>query len=65
MNGIDKLKTGDFNVMSQDWQLDGSVIITLSKHGEKKVHKLHVKDLYKPTETLLKEEITEQGERMW
>lgn len=46
MSGIDKLKTGDFNDMSQEWQPDATVIITLSKRGEGKIYKFHVKDLY-------------------
>jgi len=56
MTGIEKLKAGDFNSMSQEWQLDGSVIITLSKRGEGKVYKFRVKDLYKLTEEVLEEE---------
>ena len=46
MSGLEKLKSGDFNDMSQEWQPDGSVIITLSKRGEDKVYKFRVKDLY-------------------
>ena len=57
--GLERLKTGNFNVMNQEWQDDGSVIITLSKHGEKKVYKFKVKDLYKPTEEVLEEEVIE------
>ena len=50
MEGLEKLKSGDFNDMSQEWQPDGSVIITLSKRGEDKVYKFRVKDLYGPNE---------------
>ena len=46
MSGLEKLKSGDFNDMSQEQQPDGSVIITLSKRGEDKVYKFRVKDLY-------------------
>lgn len=59
MTGIEKLKTGDFNNMSQEGQGDGSVIITLSKRGEGKVYKFKVKDLYGPNEEVLEEEIKE------
>jgi len=59
MTTLEKLKTGDFNHMSQEWQPDGSVIITLSKRGESKIYKLKVKDLYKPTEEVLEEEVIE------
>ncbi len=61
MRGIDKLKTGDFNYMSQETQADGSVLITLSKRGEDKTYKLVVRDLYKPTEEVISEEIIERS----
>jgi len=50
MNGLEKLKTGDFNDMMQEQQPDGSVIITLSKRGEDKVYKFRVRNLYQPDE---------------
>jgi len=56
---MEKLTTGNFNNMSQDWQPDGSVIITLSKRGEGKVYKLHVHDLYGEHEQVLSEEVIE------
>ena len=56
MNGITKLKTGDFNSMSQKWQPDGTVIITLSKRGEGKVYRFQVRDLYGENEEVLWEE---------
>lgn len=46
MGGLTKLKAGDFNVMNQRQQPDGSVIITLNKRGEDKVYRFRVKDLY-------------------
>ena len=61
MTGIDKLKTGDFNDMNQDWQDDGSVIITLSKRGEGKTYRFRVKDLYGKHEEVLEEEVIEGG----
>lgn len=59
MNGIQKLKAGDFNDMSQEEQPDGSVIITLSKRGEDKTYRFQVTDLYGENEELLWEEIKE------
>ena len=56
---LEKLKKGKFNTMSQEWQPDGSVIITLSKRGEGKVYKFKVKDLYGKNEEVLSEEVTE------
>ena len=50
MEGLDKLKSGDFNDMNQEWQEDGSVIITLSKRGEEQVYKFRVRNLYQPDE---------------
>lgn len=57
--GLEKLKAGDFNTMNQARQPDKSVIIILSKRGEGKRYKLHVKDLYGPAEEVLSEEVLE------
>ena len=57
MRGIEKLKKGDFNNMSQEEQEDGSVIITLVKRGEGKRYRFRVKDLYGKHEQVLEEEI--------
>ena len=59
MEGLTKLKLGDFNNMSQEEQPDGSVIITLSKRGEGKVYRFRVKDLYGENEEILSEEVKE------
>lgn len=56
--GLGKLKGGEFNNMSQEGQLDGTIIITLSKRGEGKTYKFCVKDLYGQNEEVLWEEIT-------
>lgn len=45
--------------MSQEWQPDGSVIITLTRRGEGKTYKLRIKDLYLPTEQVLSDEVIE------
>lgn len=57
MSGIEKLKSGDFNDMSQDRQPDGSVIITLVRRGEGKTYRFRVKDLYGEHEEVISEEI--------
>ena len=56
MTGIEKLKSGDFNSISQEENSDGSLSITLSKRGEGKTYKFKVKDLYGPDEEVLEEE---------
>ncbi|MHA1287160.1 MAG: hypothetical protein ACTSPB_07110 [Candidatus Thorarchaeota archaeon] len=57
MKGLEKLKSGDFNDMSQEQQPDGSVTVTLSKRGEDKVYKFRVKNLYKENEEVLEHEV--------
>ncbi len=56
-DGLTKLKTGDFNYMSQVKQPDGSLLVTLTKRGDSHVYKLWVRDLYQPTEVVIKEEV--------
>ena len=53
-----KLAQGDFNDMEQSVQSDGSLLVTLTKRGDPHVYKLWVRDLYRPTEQVVKEEIT-------
>lgn len=59
MTGIEKLKAGDFNDMSQEEQPDGSILITLNKRGEGKSYRFRVKDLYGEHEEVLEEEVIE------
>jgi len=54
----ERLKTGDFNHMSQQVEPDGSVLVTLTKRGDPHIYKMWVKDLYLPTEKVIKEEVT-------
>lgn len=61
MRGIDKLKSGDFNTMSQEAQADSSVIITLASRRYPERYRIRVKDLYGPAEEILDEEITVGG----
>ncbi|NVM22281.1 MAG: hypothetical protein HWN68_10940 [Desulfobacterales bacterium] len=61
MKGIHKLKKGWFNDMSQEWQPDGTVIITLSQRGEGKVYQFCVENLYQKKEKVLWEKVTNTG----
>lgn len=61
MEGLIKLKSGDFNNRYDEEQVDGFRIITLTKRGESKVYKFQVKDLYGENEEVLWEEITERS----
>jgi len=54
----DLLAKGDFSFMSQEQQPDGSVLITLTKRGDPRIYRLWIKDLYQPTEVVIKEEVT-------
>ena len=47
--------------MNQDWQLDGSVIITLTKRGDPRVYRLHVRNLYQAGEDIISDEVIERG----
>lgn len=50
MKPLEVLKKGDFNDMNQEWQPDGTVIITLFKRKGNKHYRFRVKDLYGPNE---------------
>lgn len=53
MDGLEKLKSGDFNDMSQKHLPDGSVIITLTSRKWPGVERFRVKDLYGPNEEVV------------
>lgn len=53
---LERLRTGDFNHMTQQRQLDGSVLITLTKRGDPHVYKMAVRNLYQADEEVLWEE---------
>ena len=54
----ERLRLGLFNTMGQALQPDGSLLVTLTKRGDNHVYRLWVRDLYKPTEVVIREEIT-------
>ena len=61
MEGLKKLRSGDFNDMTQESQPDGSVIITLAKRGENKTYRFRVVNLYKENEEILEDEIIKRS----
>ena len=63
--GLRKLYSSDFNQMYQEWQPDGSVIITLSKDNEDKTYRFRVKDLYEEHEEVLEHEEISAGPPQW
>ncbi len=54
----ERLTRHEFNTMNQAKQPDGSLLVTLTKHDDNHVYRMWVRDLYKPTEQVIKEEIT-------
>lgn len=54
----ERLRQGDFNHASQELQPDGSLLVKLTKRGDNHIYKLWVRDLYLPTEVVIKEEVT-------
>ena len=65
LEGMKLLYSGDFNDMSQDWQPNGSVIITISKRSENKSYRFRVRDLYGENEQVLEHEILEHSIKPW
>jgi hypothetical protein len=65
MEGLDKLYTGDFNIMRQRPQPDGSVIVTLSSSKYPEVYRFRVKDLYGEHEEVLEHEIITPRQPKW
>jgi len=63
--GHKKLYSGDFNTMSQEWQPDGSVIITLAKEGENVSYKFKVKNLYGENEEVTEHQIIPTSPPQW
>lgn len=57
MTERERLARGEFNYMSQERQPDGSLLVIMTKRGDPLVYKLWVRDLYKPTEVVIKETI--------
>lgn len=64
-NGQRRLYSGDYNYMNQEWQDDGSAIVTLTGGKSGRKHRLHVVDLNKETEEVLIEIEDEKGPPEW
>lgn len=63
--GLRRFYNGDFNYMNQDWQPDGSVIITLAKDGENKSYRFKVRDLCGEHEQVLEHEVIPTRPPQW
>jgi len=61
MKASEYYKTKPVNVVNQVWHKDGTVDITIYKHGWNKPHAFKAKSLDKPDEEILNdEEVTEE-----
>lgn len=56
---LERLKSGNFNIISQKEETDGSLTITLTKRGDNHIYRMKVKNLYGENEEVLSEEVTE------
>jgi hypothetical protein len=59
--GQRRLYSGDYNYMSQAWQPDGTVILTVSGGKSGRVHRMHILHLWGEQEEVLKEESIHPG----
>ena len=50
MKPLKMFHKGKFNDLNQEWQPDGTVIITIHGREEKQFHRFRVKNLYEPNE---------------
>jgi hypothetical protein len=55
VRGIERLYLNDFNHMQQQWQDDGSVIVTFYRSTDEQAVSMHIDDLYGPKEEILLE----------
>lgn len=63
--GQRRLYSGDYNYIDQQWQDDGSVIVTVQGGKSGRTHRLHVVDLNKEGEEVLIEIEEEAGPPEW
>lgn len=63
--GLKKLYSGDFNTMNQEWQPDGSVIVSLTQERKHKTYRFRVKDLYGENEEVLEHRVIPTGAPQW
>ena len=53
---LKRIYNGDFRMMRQEQQEDGSIIVILLCHNDPKIYRIHVKDLYGENEEVLESE---------
>jgi hypothetical protein len=63
--GLRRLYSGDYNHVNQEWQPDGSVIITITGGPSGEQDRLHVADLWGENERVISEERLASGPPPW
>lgn len=63
--GQRRLYSGDYNYINQEWQGDGSVIVTVQGGKSGRTHRLHVVALNEEAEEVLIEIEEESGPPEW
>ena len=56
-----RLYSGDYNYLDQDWQPDGTVIVTVSGGRSGQLHRAHIRDLWGKDEEVITEESVHPG----
>jgi hypothetical protein len=59
--GQRRLYSGDYNYMGQEWQPDGTCIVTISGGKSGQVHRMHILHLWGEDEQVLTEERVPEG----
>lgn len=59
MEGLKKLRSGDYNSVDQQVLADGSLLVILSKRRENKTYRFRVKNLDQENEEVLEHEVIE------
>lgn len=59
--GQRRLYRGEYNYMTQEWQPDGSVILTITGGGHPEGRRMHIQDVWGPNETVLDEQVIPPG----
>jgi len=63
--GQRRLYSSDYNYLNEEWQPDGSVVVTVSGGRSGQVHRMHVADLWGEHEEVLAEEVIPPGPPPW
>jgi len=63
--GQRRLYSGDYNYSNQEWQLDGSVIVTISGGKSGRTDRMHIRNLWGEHEEVLDEKRVEDGPPPW